>query len=239
MGINFQPIYILASGAERAKDKLDTTSNNLANVNTPGFKKIILREMSQNIPNNPKDAKELFTFVRFNDTPVILEQGSLKKTERNLDLAIQGDGFFTIRDSAGNTFLTRNGHFFVDPSGTLIDQNNNLILDQNNNPITIDPTKNITITKDGTIYQNNTQIAKLQILTYQSVNPVGNSYYTGTGNPIPPKYQIHQGFLENSNTNSIKEMINLIEAHRRFDIYGNLMRALDQLEQKTHEIGRA
>ncbi len=239
MAINFQPIYILASGAERAKDNLDTVSNNLANINTPGFKKLILREMTQNIPDNPGDSKELFNFVRFNDTPVILNQGSLKETKRQLDLAITGDGFFVIKDNAGNTFLTRNGHFFLDKSGTLVDQNGNQILDENGNPITVDPSKKILVTKDGTIYQDNNLVAKLQIVNYQSVSPVGSSYYQPSGSQIASSYQIHQGFLENSNVNGIKEMIDLIQANRRFDIYGNLIRALDQLEQKTHEIGRA
>ncbi len=239
MGINFQPIYILASGSERAKDMLDTVSNNLANINTPGFKKLILREMSQNIPNNPGKSKELFTFARFNDNPVILNQGTLKETKRKLDFAITGEGFFTVQDKAGNIFLTRNGHFFIDKTGTLIDQNGNIVLDENNNPITIDSSKDLIVLKDGTVHQGNNQIAKLKITNYQSVKPVGNSYYTPAGNQIASNYQIHQGFLENSNVNGIKEMINLIEANRRFDIYGNLIRALDQLEQKTHEIGRA
>ncbi len=239
MGINFQPIYILASGAERAKDKLDKTSNNLANVNTPGFKKLILREMSQDIPNNKGDSAKLFSFARFKDTPVILQQGSLRKTDRTLDFAIEGKGFFVIKDNAGNTFLTRNGHFFVNKDGILTDINGNSVLDQNGNQIKLDSSKNLVITKDGTIYQDNQQIAKLQIANYQSVSPVGNSYYQPNGNQVQADYKVVQGYLENSNVNAIKEMIELIEANRRFDIYGNLMRALDQLEQKTHDIGRA
>ncbi len=239
MGLNFQPIYILASGAERAKDRLDTTTNNLANVNTPGFKKIILREMSQKIQNNPGDSKEIFTFVRFNDTPVILQQGSLRKTDRTLDFAIQGDGFFVVKDSGGNQLLTRNGHFFINKDGLLVDQNGNAVLDENGNQIVLSSDKDISVTNDGSIYQKNQLIAKLQVVGYQSVSPVGNSYYQPIGAKKQVAFKIYQGFLENSNVSAIKEMIELIEANRRFDMYGNLMKSLDQLEQKMHEIGRA
>ena len=239
MGINFQPIYILASGAERAKDRLDKTANNLANVNTPGFKKIILREMTQNIPNNPGDSKEIFHFARFNDTPVILEQGSLKKTDRSLDFAIQGDGFFVVQDSSGNQFLTRNGHFFLDKDGYLVDRQGNTVLDKSGNPVVLNPDIDIAVTEEGIITQNNKPIAEFQIISYSSVSPVGNSYYKPNVTQTQPSFKVFQGFLENSNVSGIREMIELIEANRRFDIYGNLMKALDQLEQKSHEIGRA
>jgi Flagella basal body rod protein. len=71
MAINFQPIYILASGGERATEQLDTTTNNIANSNTPGFKKLLLREMSQKIPENKGKVGDLLVFPRFMDSPVL------------------------------------------------------------------------------------------------------------------------------------------------------------------------
>ncbi|EDP74019.1 flagellar hook basal-body protein [Hydrogenivirga sp. 128-5-R1-1] len=238
MAVNFQPIYILASGGERALEQLDTTTNNLANVNTPGFKKLLLKEMSQKIPDNQGQSKELFVFPRFEKTPVVIAQGSLKKTDRPLDLAIDGEGFFQVRFQ-NQIFLTRNGHFKLDSTGILVDVNSNPVLDTQGKVIKLNSTENVTITKDGSIYQNNELVAKLSIVNYQSVKPIGESYYAPSSSQTNASYEIHQGFLENSNVNPIKAMTELINAQRRMEMYGNLMKALDSVEQKSIEIGRA
>ena len=238
MAVNFQPIYVLASGGERALEQLDTITNNLANVNTPGFKKLLLKEMSQKIPDNPGQSKELLVFPRFQDTPVVLAQGNLKKTDRPLDFAINGEGFFQVRFQ-NQIFLTRNGHFKLDSTGTLVDVNNNPVLDTQGKVIKLSSVENITVTKDGSIFQNNELVAKLSIVNYQSVKPIGESYYSPSSPQTTTSYEIHQGFLENSNVNPIKAMTDLINAQRRMDMYGNLMKALDNIEQKSTEIGRA
>ena len=238
MAVNFQSIYILASGGERALEQLDTVSNNLSNVNTPGFKKLLLKEMSQKIPDNPGQTKDLFVFPRFEDTPVVLKQGSLKKTDAPLDLAIEGEGFFKIQ--VGNqTLLTRNGHFNMNKDGYLVDANGNFVLDKNNNRVQLDPTKNINITQEGNIYQDGLLVAELDILNFDSIKPMGNSYYTPNGNRKSADFKVLQGFLENSNVNPVKSMVELINAQRRMEIYGNLMKSLDNMQQKSNEIGKA
>ncbi len=238
MAVNFQPIYVLASGGERALEQLDTVTNNLANVDTPGFKKMILKEMSQKIPDNPGQSKELFVFPRFEDTPVILSQGSLRKTDSPFDVAIDGEGFFQILVK-NQIVLTRNGHFFVNQDGYLVDANGNQVLDTNANPIKIDSSKNIQISQDGSIFQQGTLVAKLSVVNYEKVKHLGNSYYQPQGRQTNPEFKIYQGFLENSNVNPIKAMVDLINAQRRMEMYGNLMRSLDNLAQKSNEIGRA
>lgn len=238
MAVNFQPIYILASGGERALEQLDTITNNLANVNTPGFKKLLLKEMSQKIPDNVGQSKELFVFPRFEKTPVVVAQGSLRKTDRPLDFAIDGEGFFQVRFQ-NQVFLTRNGHFKLDSTGTLVDVNNNPVLDTQGNTIKLNSTENITLTNDGSIYQNNQLVAKLSIVNYQDVKPLGEAYYIPSSPQTSSNYKLHQGFLESSNVNPIQSMTQLINAQRRMEMYGNLMKALDNIEQKSTEIGRA
>ena len=238
MAVNFQPMYILAAGGQRAIEQVDNTSNNIANVNTTGFKKILIKEMSQKLTDNKGDAGELFVYPRFEDSPVMLQQGSLKQTERSLDLAITGKGFFTIETQNGE-MLTRNGHFRLDSKGYLVDFNGNYVLDENNKRIQLDPKKRIDIADNGTIYQEGKKLAKLGIKDTQAVRAVGDTYYTGNGRLIQADFKIHQGYLESSNVNPVKEMVELINAQRRFEIYGNLIKSLDGVEQRSHEIGKA
>jgi len=243
MALNFQPIYVLASGGERALEKLDVATNNLANVNTPGFKKLLLREMSQYIPENKGDTSHLFVFPRFNDTPVIVTQGNLIKTDAPFDLAIFGEGFFGVQTPNGIKY-TRNGHFLRNNEGFLVDSNGNYLLDDQGKRIQItDIRSKITFLEDGSIYAGDQPLGKLMIRNFSAVRPDSESYYIPdqqkNAQEIPANFSIKQGYLEQSNVKGIEAMIELINAQRRFEIYGNLMRSLDQMEQKSNEIGRA
>ncbi len=238
MAVNFQPIYVLASGGKRALEELDITSNNIANVDTPGFKKLLLKEMSQYIPKNKGDTKDLFVFPRFQDSPVVLTQGVLEKTDEPLDLAIQGDGFFNIETPDG-TVYSRDGHFFLDADGYIVDARGNYLLDDTGARIQLESTENININELGEIYQGGELIATIKISNFVDVKPVGGNYYRPNSNEVPAEVIISQGYLEKSNVNPVKEMINLIQAQRRFEIYGTLMRSLDAMEHRANEIGKA
>ncbi|WP_456465713.1 flagellar hook-basal body protein [Desulfurobacterium sp.] len=237
MAVDLQSIYMLASGGRRAMEQLDVTSNNIANVDTPGFKKIIEEEMYQNVPVNEGEAAKLLTFPRFKETVPVLSQGSLQKTDSPFDFAISGKGFFTVLTKAG-ILLTRNGHFHLDKNGFLVDANGNKVLDGEGKPILLDGTMPFSVTEDGRVLQGGVQVAVLGIKDYDSVTPVGEGYYRGSGNRKKAEYKILAGYLENSNVNPVEEMVNLIEAQRRFDIYGNLIRSLDRINIKSVEIGK-
>ncbi len=238
MAINLQPMYILASGGSRAMEQLDIQSNNLSNVSTPGFKKILMEEMSQGVPDNKGDASDLFVFPRFEGTRVDSAQGALKHTENPLDFAIFGNGFF-MAEGEGGPMLTRNGHFAINNAGHLVDVNGNSILDDKGKTVVLDPQVPFSIEDDGTLFQEGEVAARLGIKEYESVSAFGDSYYKPSGKEVEAEYKLKQGFLESSNINATKAMVDLMEAQRRFDIYGNLIRSLDQLEQKTVELGRA
>ncbi len=237
MAVDLQSIYMLASGGKRAMEQLDVTSNNIANVDTPGFKKIFEEEMYQNVPVNKGEAGKLLTFPRFRETVPILSQGSLQKTDSPFDFAISGSGFFTVLTKAG-VLLTRDGHFHLDKNGYLVDANGNKVLDDTGKPILLDGTMPFNVTEDGKVLQGGVQVAALGIEDYDSVKPVGESYYKGLGNRKKANCKILTGYLESSNVNPIEEMVNLIEAQRRFDIYGNLIRSLDRVNIKSVEIGK-
>lgn len=237
MAVNFQPIYILASGGERALDQLDTTTNNISNGSTPGFKRTLLREMSQKIPENPGQLGDLLVFPRFMDSLTINSQGALVKTDNPLDLAIEGEGFFTVETGIGR-FYTRNGHLSMSSDGFLVTSFGGYVLDENGGRIRLNPSGKIDITKGGVIYQAGQQIGKIRVVNLQNLRHLGDSYYTGDEVPTN-RFGINQGYLESSNVEIVKEMVNMINSHRRFDIYMNLIKSLDMLEGKVNEIGKA
>jgi flagellar basal-body rod protein FlgG len=236
MALTVQPLYVLASGGERALKQLDVTTNNIANISTPGFKRILMRELSQPVSRSLAQ-ENILTFPRFKDTKVITEQGVIRKTDSPFDFAIHGEGFFQIKVK-GSTLLTRNGHFFLNSEGFLVDQNGNKVLDEIQRPIKIDPNAPFTVTDDGAIYQNGEKVAKISITMYDTISAVGEGYYKPNGKQLIPEFKLLRGFLEMSNVNPIKEMINLIQAQRRFEIYGNLIRSLDALNHRSNEIGK-
>ncbi|NPA12423.1 MAG: flagellar hook-basal body protein [Aquificae bacterium] len=243
MSLNMQPIYVLASGGERALENLNTTTNNLANVNTPGFKKLVLQEMSQYLPENKGNAAHLFVFPRFYDTPVILSQGHIVRTDAPFDFAIFGEGFFAVETPQGVKY-TRNGHFIRDSEGYLVDANGNYVLDENGKRIQIkDINKEIVVLEDGSIYLDYEPVGRFMVVNFTAVKPDAESYYVPdlekNAQEIPADYRIEQGFLEHSNVDVITGMVELINAQRRFEIYGNLIKSLDQMEQKSNEIGKA
>jgi len=237
MALTVQPLYLLAAGGERALEELTVTANNIANVNTPGFKRILIEEMSQHVPQNKGDAYNLLIFPRFKATHPILSQGAIKKTGAPLDLAIKGRGFFAVKTPGGELY-TRNGHFFIDSAGRLVDSKGNPVLDISGGEITLQEGAKVTITEDGVVYQDGVEVGILKIVDFNSVRPVGDSYYAGIGEPMPTDGAVLQGYLESSNVEPIKEMVNLIEAQRRFEIYGGLIRGLDALNQRANEIGK-
>jgi len=237
MALTVQALYVLAAGGKRAIEQLDVTTNNIANVNTPGFKKIFEEEMSQHIPENKGDANNLLIFPRFKTTHVILEQGSLRKTDNPLDLALKGEGFFTVKVK-DKVVYTRNGHFFVDSKGRLVDSKGNPVLDITDKEIVLDPKESVYVSKDGTVYQGNRKVAVLKIVNFNSVKPVGDSYYESSETPQPSVADVLQGYLESSNVDPVKEMVELINAQRRFEMYGTLIRGLDELNTKSNEIGK-
>ncbi len=239
MALDMQSIYILAAGGSRAMEQLDVTANNIANVNNDGFKRLVVKEMSERLNENPKDGNHLFVFPRFKESVVDLAQGELQSTQNPTDFALHGEGFFLVQ-KGDQTLLTRNSHYHLNQDGFLVDSNGNFLLSDQEQPIQLDPTVSFEVSKEGIIYQNGQEIAKLGVRNYTKVKPLGESYYQPSSAPAPTNnYQILQGYAEESNVNPILEMTKMIEAQRRFELYSNNIKSLDELNQKTNEIGKA
>ncbi|PKL75950.1 MAG: flagellar basal-body rod protein FlgG [Candidatus Melainabacteria bacterium HGW-Melainabacteria-1] len=250
-------LYTAASGMKAQQLNLDVTSNNLANVNTSGFKTFraefqdlhyqMLRQPGAQVSANvvSPEGTQIGMGSTVVGTPRFFAQGDFQLTENPLDLAIQGDGFFRITMPDGNFAYTRDGAFKVDANGTLVTKEGFAV----DPSITIDPTaSNVTIGSDGTVSQTvsgNTTIAG-QIQLVRFVNPVGletlgRNLYRGTlasGQEVVGIAgsdagfgTISQGMLEQSNVRVADEMIRMIVSMRAYEANSKAIQTADEMLQ--------
>ena len=228
-------LYTAASGALVAQSMADNVANNLANVNTSGFKQTLMQVQSaptldvyriQNDPGNRTASPyvgPLGTGARVYDTPSSFEQGALQSTGNSLDVAISGgNGFFAVQTAAGVRY-TRDGQFLRDSNGYLTTQDGNQVLSQRGLPITLQDQGAIKIGADGSIVQNNRQVDTLQLVSFNNltqVRPEGDNLFSATpqaGIGAAQGASVQQGFLEKSNANVVRSMVDLITAQRWFE----------------------
>ena len=249
--------YDAAGGMVTQFNRLNVVSNNLANVNTPGFKQddIIIGDYERNfkekrdklpLENNTQAAAQ-FLNRNLNKVPIISSEytnfsiGNIQRTGNPLDIALkQKDSFFVISENGQK--LTRAGNFNLDNNGFLINKDGFKVLDINNNPIQISPTaKKITIDKNADIYVDGQKIATLKIVSIKNLKTltkVGDNMWqfdpknakTLTNNTTL------QGFLEKSNVNPISEMTQLISTNRLVEQYQKVMTTfMDDLNRDAIE----
>ena len=236
MPIDYQSIYILSSGMLLQQRKLETITHNLANVNTPAFKsELILAGVwdtpdGQRIENSaPENPSNNFVYPIVERVHTLLIQGPIRQTGNPLDLALDGEGFFAVR-SGQEVFYTRKGNFRLDAEGYLVNELGMRVLDENNQEIRM--MGSVSFAPDGSIFSDGNFVGRLGIYNLTNPQKVGRDLFTG----IPQQaqnFKVLQGFLEDSNINAILEMAKLIEAHRAHETYANLIRALDQIQEKV------
>ncbi len=185
------------------------------------------------------------------------EQGAFESTGNTFDLAIAGEGFFTIQTPNGVRY-TRNGAFFKNQDGVLQDIRGYNLLDRGGNPITIPqniPSERIVITGDGSIFvsdqQNGQQrqLAQIQVVQFNdrlAIEKQGdNLFYAVTDNngnvaqPQPATGEVMQGLLEKSNTAIVSEMVELIHNHRLYEAGAKAVTTQDtMLDASVNQVGR-
>jgi flagellar basal-body rod protein FlgG len=244
-------LYTAASGALVAESQADVIANNLANVNTSGFKRTLLQvQAGPSMPvyllrttpssSNPHGTPRS-TYVgalgmgaQVMDTPAVFEQGGLAQTGNPLDLAIQGGGFFAIQTPQGVRY-TRDGQFAQDPAGRLITMDGNPVLGANG-PIRLQPNGGpVAIDENGQITQGGRpvdQLALVQFGNLTQVRPEGDNRFEAFNTARAVRSNagstIHQGFLERSNANVVRSMVDLITAQRWFEANQKVIQQEDQ-----------
>ena len=247
-------MWIAKTGLDAQQMRMSVISNNLANVNTTGFKRdraafedLLYQTVRQPGGQVAADAQSptglmLGTGVRIVATEKSHTQGSLMTTKNALDIAIQGDGFFQINQADGTTAYTRDGAFKVSATGQIVTSNGALLAPG----ITIPPNvAAITVAQDGMVNVELTngggqqQIGRIQIARF--VNPaglqsLGQNLLRETPASGAPQVQnpgqagagqLMQGALEASNVNVVEEMVNMIETQRAYEINSKAISAVD------------
>ncbi|BCX79115.1 flagellar hook-basal body protein [Campylobacter sp. 19-13652] len=240
--------YYQATGAMVTQfNRLDTISNNLANVNTYGYKRKdvvvgdferIFKDSEDELPlkNHTKDAAK-FLNRTLDRVPVISESytdfsaAGMKYTSNPLDFAIkQDDAFFAVQTESG-VMLSKNGAFSLDAEGYIINKEGYRILGENNQPIALDTDAQISVDKSGYIYEDGEVANKFNILSVQDVrdlNKIGDNLYSPNARADVRAGDdeadlLVQGYVQMSNVNPVTEMVALIETNRLVEMYQRVM----------------
>ena len=226
-------LYTSASGMLPHTRKQEAVANNLANASTPGYKKsdVFIRELSRAEARHQvkkSDWQQPMDIEQFTD----YQQGSFDRTGNPLNLAIDGDGFFMIQLPNGERGLTRSGSFVVDANGLLAVPGGGVVLGDGG-PIEVGNEK-ITVAATGEISAGNIQVGQIVPVTVADLTElpkVGGSLYL-----VPkdaqlirlPQSTIQQGFLEASNVDTVREMIEMIISFRAYEANARAIESQDQ-----------
>ena len=258
-------LYTSSTGMEAQQLDLDTIANNLANVNTTGFKRsrvsfedVLYETLAGARTVNPQDSQTIAPVqigkgVRLAAILRLHTQGSPEETGRPLDLAIEGDGLFQVQRPDGTTAYTRDGTFSVSDTGSIVTNGGykllpNVTLPQDVQGLTISPSGMITATNGS----SGTQVELGRVELARFVNPsglmsLGENLYAETaasGQPVTgfPQEQgfgrVLQGMLEGSNVEIVTEMTDMIAAQRAYEINAKAIRAGEDMMQATNELIR-
>ncbi len=229
--------YIAMSKLSAMRQQMDVIANNVANMNTSGFKSedVLFEEF---LVKN--DVGETFSYVL--DTGVVrnLADGPLTHTGNPLDVAIQGNAYFVVDTPAGERY-TRNGHFTLDGTGTLVTKSGAIVLDEDGGQIVIAPDDGeIFISSDGTISgQGGALEARLQLVSFnneRAMKKIGNGLYATDEAPAAAQgAKIVQRNLEGSNVNSILQMSRMVEVLRNYQAAQRLLDGDNDLQRRTIE----
>ncbi len=253
-------MYTGLFGALSNEHRMNSIANNLANVNTTGYKRDVLAFKDTYAMYAHEQILEPVTHLRAEPLfpePVHLarariatsqtdfEQGSLKITGAPFDVAISGDGFFKVQTPQGE-FYTRNGHFRLTPEGLLITEQGYPVMGDGGE-LTVPPgVAHINITEDGRIFADNLlvgQIALVSVDEPRNLEKMGhNLYRTKQGAEVEEQAVtgfVVQGFLETANVDAVYEMVNMIEAQRQFEAYAKVMQTSEAIDKEAiTKVGR-
>lgn len=237
-------LYTAASGMMVEQKRLDIASKNMYYGRLPGFKRFnMLRgSMKQEDPSFDTDIQTHF-IGEFIDPSA----GALRSTNNNMDLALEGDGFFSVQ-SGGGVAYTRNGRFRKMATGEVVDSNGSRLLGETGIiviPSTATIDSQIEVDREGNFSVDGQFIDKLRIRQfpgYRGIQAAGGAifYPTGAVQPVETNASVHQGMLEDPNVSVVAEMTQVLEAVRAFEAYQKVVQTVmdDLTGESVTRIGR-
>jgi flagellar basal-body rod protein FlgG len=256
-------LWIAKTGMEAQQTQMDVISNNLANVSTNGFKRsravfedLLYQNLRQPGAQSSQQTEipsgfQLGTGVRPIATERLHTQGNLVQTSNQLDIAIQGAGFFQVLQPDGTTAYTRDGSFQTDSQGQIVTSNGFVVqpaitIPANATSVTIGQDGVVTITQPGASAP--VQVGSMQLATF--INPsglesLGQNMYMETASSGTPSTNVpgtngtgtvSQGYVETSNVNVVEELVNMIQSQRAYEINSKAITVSDQMLQKLTQM---
>ena len=247
-------LQVARTGLDAQNTRMRVIANNLANVNTTGFKRDratfeTLAYQTITAPGAPSSAENKYAIglslgsgVALTGTARIDTQGSFQTTDNALDMAIEGTGFFQVQTPDGKTAYTRAGNFSLSQEGTIVSSNGMPVQPQIQVP---DGASNIAVGKDGTVSANVggtvTELGKIE--TARFTNPAGLQAISdnllletpASGAPqvgapgTDGRGNIRSGTLEGSNVNVVEELVDMIETQRAYEVNSKMISATDEM----------
>lgn len=219
--------------------RMNQVANNLANVDTPGYKKedITFWEMLyQNNDNRSRVGKALKILTN-------QQEGSSKNTGNLLDFAINGQGFFKLQTPGGIRY-SRAGNFLINNQGQLVNPDGHLVLGDGG-PIIIQG-KDVSLSSDGRLTVDGVNAGQLDIATFDNLTGIekeGTNLFRiieGETEEIPAiDFTVNQGFLETSNVTLVTEMTSMLDLHRAYETQQKIIRTFDEIDGKAiNTVGR-
>ncbi|MBT4838458.1 MAG: flagellar basal-body rod protein FlgG [Methylococcales bacterium] len=258
----YASLWIAKTGLDAQQTRMSTISNNMANVNTVGFKKeralfsdLLYQNVRQVGSQTSQDTKsptglQVGTGVRTVATEKIHTQGNLLQTGNSLDVSIQGRGYFQIRTPDGNLGYTRDGSFKMNSEGLLVDKNGytldpQITLPANANTISISEDGIVGVVSQGETAPTNVgQIQLADFINPSGLQAVGDNIYVETASSGSPSVSnpgtngaggLIQGALESSNVNIVEEMVNMIETQRAYEMNSKAISTTDSMIQNANQ----
>ncbi|HHT9887132.1 TPA: flagellar basal-body rod protein FlgF [Legionella pneumophila] len=241
-------LYKAVSGGRSDFKRQEMIANNLANINTPGFKADLYQAQTMYMNNaNGNNQFNMHSFITQNANGVDTSPGEIITTGRDLDVAIDGDGWMAVQDSQGREAYTRGGSLRLNANGQLITASGKVVLGDGG-PISIPPAQSIEIGSDGTIsiVPLEGDVKSLAILDrIKLVTLDRNNIYKNDEGLIQLKsgaatansnIKLQSGALEGSNVKAIEQMVAMISAGREFDAQMKLLSTVDDNGQKLAQL---
>jgi flagellar basal-body rod protein FlgF len=234
-------MYKALSGALVQTRRLEMVTQDLANVNTAGYKgvRLVFREVLEGPrPHNMPIGGQVALSEQHTD----LSNGNLRNTGNPLDLALVGDGLFAVQTARGVRY-TRQGAFSLSVSHTILTPSGEPVLGEKG-PIHVNG-KKVDVEADGSVLVDGTLVDRLKIMQAQNPRRLareGSNYFRADEadmQPVTEKTQVLQGSIEDANVNPVAAMVSLIDVERQFEAYERAMRTMDGTTEKVvNEAGK-
>lgn len=252
-------LYTAYTGMLNEQRRMDIMTNNLANATTAGFKMesstsqsfdkvlgIKIRDVSE--AYNDRSIGKMSLGVKLGEVFTDFQQGALRETAGKYDLALSGEGFFAVRvvDANGNESekYTRDGNFRLTQDGFVTDvYGNRLKTESGVLQVPVD-VADISISTDGKVFADNQIIDKIKVVDFENydyIEKFGNNLYKTVDGAVekPSEAQVLQGYIEQSNVNPVREMVNLITITRAYEANQKMIQSSDSIMEKAvNSIGK-